>query len=217
MSVKKLLLISAATGLALAGSSVALAGGPDNMRSHAAALDGLYVGAGVTRNTGYAVVRRQANKNDNAVEGLGFRAQLGYGAFVKGNFYLGGEAAGEITNAKTNNFIAGSTWNVEDKWNFTLAVVPGFRLASNILAYAKFGYERAELDVASRTQSNTSGVNGAVYGLGFAAAVRNDLDLRMEYNYYKLDKDEVTLNGNGGDVAPRFDVIALTLNYHLTM
>lgn len=222
MSVKHVLLTSA-MGIALAASSAALAGGPDAMGgSHNATfMGGLSAGGGITRNTGYAVVRRAGNKNDNSVEGLGFRAQLDYGQFVKGNFYVGGDANIDFTDAKTQNVIAASTFGVEEKWSGSVSLMPGYRLLRNVLFFGKVGFARAALDVSAGNQSNTEGYNGVVLGVGLAYAIRSKVDVRLEYDYYKLDKESVTINTGGsaqnGDVSPRLETVALTLNYHVNV
>ena len=220
MSVKKILMLTAAAGLAL-GSVAASAGGPDHMPAcdvhHF--MDGVYVGGNLIRVTGNP---RYDNSNNNAaagnvnegITGWGFGGEIGYIVNLSRTWSLGGNVFMNDINANVDTHTVQNTGNVSAQHDFGAVIEPGRNLAPNIRFFGRFGYDNTRLTIYRPSgQTGSKNLNGYLVGLGTELAVHSNLGVTVKYSYVNFDNTTV----NNVKVNPSFNNVSLGLNWHFTM
>jgi opacity protein-like surface antigen len=156
-----------------------------------AQFDGLYIGGGFTR------FKASETANDPVTDSSitlgvadhqgGFNGNVGFG-FSVSMLHLGVEASysnqvGEITvRTGGTDFSDG----VEEAG--AVSILPGLKLGTGALIYARFGAAQAKLKSQSGGFSQTH--KGTLYGLGMKGAVAKNLALVVEYQNYDLKEKE---------------------------
>jgi opacity protein-like surface antigen len=156
-----------------------------------AQFDHLYIGGGFTR------FKASETANDPATDSSitlgvadhqgGFNANVGYG-FSLSMLHLAVEASysnqvGEITvRTGGTNFSDG----VEEAG--AVSILPGLKLGTGALIYARIGAAQAKLKAQSGGFSQTH--KGTLFGVGMKGAVAKNLALVVEYQNYDLKEKE---------------------------
>jgi opacity protein-like surface antigen len=156
-----------------------------------AQFDGLYIGGGFTR------FKASETANDPVTDSSitlgvaghqgGFNGNIGF-AFSVSMLSLGVEASysnqvGEITvRTGGTDFSDG----VEEAG--AVSILPGFKLGTGALIYARIGAAQAKLKSQSGDFTQTH--KGTLYGIGMKGAVAKNLALVVEYQNYDLKAKE---------------------------
>ena len=182
MSIRKFLSAALLAAAAMAMSSASLA-----------QFDGLYIGGGFTRfkasETATDPVTDSSITLGVADHQGGFNVNAGYGVSLS-LLYLGVEASysnqvGEIT-VRT----AGTDFSDGVEEAGAVSILPGLKLGTGALIYARFGAAQAKLKSQSGGFSQTH--KGTLFGLGMKGAVAKNLALVVEYQNYDLkEKDGI--------------------------
>lgn len=216
MSVKKLLILSASAGLALASASV-LAGGPDNMGPACDAAHvnhGFFFGAGFNRTMGAS--KTTGNAGDYVTVGSkGWGGQLfaGYDVMLSHSFDLGADAFFNFYNVKTRHADLATVDKVRLNHMYGFAVDPAYMVASNVHIKLRLGGANGDIKVADNSNSNTFNKWGWLVGLGTDVAFTNQLSLEAMFTHYSFGKKTTTTPAT--TTSPRFGEYAVSLVYHM--
>jgi len=148
---KKLLIVS--TALTLSSGLAFASGAP-------------YIGASLGEVTN---TTDSLNRN---FRGIPLSLNVGYGALLSQNFYLGGEIIGTLGTLTLNNN------GLKTTYGYGLSILPGIMLGDHTLTYARVGAVRTRFTPSASSNHN---VNGGQLGLGMQIGLTQNLDLRGEY------------------------------------
>jgi outer membrane immunogenic protein len=157
---------------------------------------------------------------------------VGYGMMLNPTIYLGAELAGNWSgaNGTTSANLTGAaalndSMHTEVNHNISLSLMPGYKLASNLLSYVRLGWNWASLtekvsvfsaDTLNTTGSKTSASTGFVLGLGMEALLVDNWSVRGEYNHTWYNDFTVSNALTGTDrVTPSDNQYSLGLVYHI--
>ena len=158
-----------------------------------AQFDGIYIGGGFTRFKGFETL-----DNFFGVPGLrgtgssedhqgGFNGNVGYG-FGMSILHLAVEASYSTQVGKTTLKFNGQEFSDELKDAAAVSIMPGLKLGTSALIYARIGTAQAKFQAQSTDSKDTR--HGTLYGLGMKGAVHKNLCLVVEYqNYDFKEKD----------------------------
>lgn len=237
-----LLILTTSAGFANGGGFALPA--PNYPALQSSAFNGFYLGAGVGRDTSrFNLINTQAiagtttatNVNGSGSGALG-TVFAGYGQTFN-RFYLGGEinANGSTLTQNTQaTVVGGGLVNIAQAQfkinrNFGASVLPGLLITDNTLLYARLGYTNGHLVLNgnasssagfSAAVSNSSNLNGFRAGLGIAAAISRNVDLRLDYshiNYSSLNFNFGATPNNGSfSIGPQTDQIEFDISYNFS-
>ena len=168
----------AAAGMAISSASMAQ-------------FDGLYIGGGFTR------FKASETANDPVTDSSmtlgvadhqgGFNGNVGL-AFSLQMLSLGVEASYAPQVGKITVRTAGTDFSdgIEDA--AAVSILPGLKLGTGALLYARIGAAQAKLKSQSGGFSQTH--KGTLYGLGMKGAVAKNLAVVVEYQNYDLKEKE---------------------------
>ena len=182
MSIRK---IAFAALLAVAGMAMSSAS--------MAQFDGIYIGGGFTRFKAFETL-----DNFFGVPGLrgtgsaedhqgGFNGNVGYG-FSLSILHLAVEASYSNQIGKTTLKFNGQEFSDELKDAAAVSIMPGLKLGTGALIYARIGAAQAKFQAQSVGTKETR--NGTLYGLGMKGAVHKNLCLVVEYQNYDLKEKD---------------------------
>ena len=180
MSIRKIAFAAllAAAGMAISSASMAQ-------------FDGLYIGGGFTR------FKASETANDPVTDSSmtlgvadhqgGFNGNVGL-AFSLQMLSLGVEASYAPQVGKITVRTAGTDFSdgIEDA--AAVSILPGLKLGTGALLYARIGAAQAKLKSQSGGFSQTH--KGTLYGLGMKGAVAKNLAVVVEYQNYDLKEKE---------------------------
>ncbi len=183
MSVKKILMLTAAAGFALSATAV-LAGGPDEMAAcdvHAF-QSGAYVGA----NVGYGssnVTFQQGTAGQVTVGPSGWVYGLngGYLAVLSRDWSVAGDAFFNFTNIGMQHHSLANTSNVSSDYYMGIVVEPGYNLASNFRFYGRGGW--TNMRVGTGVPFTKQNRNGYLAGLGSEIMVHPNAGIVMNFDH----------------------------------
>ena len=182
MSIRK---IAFAALLAVAGMAMSSAS--------MAQFDGIYIGGGFTRFKAFETL-----DNFFGVPGLrgtgsaedhqgGFNGNVGYG-FSLSILPLAVEASYSNQIGKATLTLNGQEFSDELKEAAAVSIMPGLKLGTGALIYARIGAAQAKFQAQSVGTKETR--NGTLYGLGMKGAVHKNLCLVVEYQNYDLKEKD---------------------------
>jgi opacity protein-like surface antigen len=172
----------------------------------AAGFNGAYVGF----DAGYTTLKSNglASTIGSELEGsnVNFGVQLGYGATISGNFYLGGEFglhnnAGDFGSKSIT--ISGTPATIDAKTSTAkmFSLLPGFVVSPNALIYARIARINVDTEATitvpslNRSVSTTSSGDANVYGLGVDYLMTSNLSVKAEANKISAsDADGTSFN-----------------------
>lgn len=219
MSVKKILMLTAAAGVAF--GSVAFAGGPDMqhgpMCDAVSLMNGFYVGIGPSYTFVDAKAKTDSGDTTNvAASGFGGQVYAGYDMLTMGKMYLGlngffgmyGVSGTDSTNAE---HVKGKL-----RYSFGGTLEPGYAVASNLNVFGRVGYGGLRLRYEDNNSGTINKTHGAwIVGLGSEFGVTPNFGVRTTYTYYYGSKKKVDANLTGFDsVRPRIGEFLVGLSYH---
>jgi opacity protein-like surface antigen len=182
VSIRKISLAALLAAAAMAFSSASMA-----------QFDGFYIGGGFTRFKAFETV-----DNFFGVPGLrgtgssedhqgGFNGNVGYG-FSMSILHLAVEASYSNQIGKTTLRFGGQEFSDELKEAAAVSILPGLKLGTSALIYARIGAAQAKFQAQSVDSKETR--NGTLFGIGMKGAVHKNLCLVVEYqNYDFKEKD----------------------------
>jgi len=129
--------------------------------------------------------------------GVPLTVNVGYGALVSQNLYLGGELFGVLGTASIDDHGLKSTYG------YGLSVIPGVMLGDHTMAFLRAGAVRSYFKPSSAPSHN---VTGGQLGVGMQMGLTQNLDLRGEYVFTAYN----SLRGTG---SPRQDAFNLGVVY----
>ena len=182
MSIRK---IAFAALLAVAGMATSSAS--------MAQFDGIYIGGGFTRFKAFETL-----DNFFGVPGLrgtgsaedhqgGFNGNVGYGISLS-ILHLAVEASYSNQIGKATLKLNGQEFSDELKEAAAVSIMPGLKLGTGALIYARIGAAQAKFQAQSVGTKETR--NGTLYGLGMKGAVHKNLCLVVEYQNYDLKEKD---------------------------
>jgi hypothetical protein len=166
----------------------------------AAGFNGAYVGF----DAGYTTLKSNglASTIGSELEGsnVNFGVQLGYGATISGNFYLGGEVGlrnnagdfGSKTISGTSTTVSLKTSNAK-----MFSLLPGFVVSPNTLIYARIARMNVDTEatITNPNSSSTGSGNANIYGLGVDYLMTSNLSVKAEANKISAsDTDGTSFN-----------------------
>lgn len=205
MSVKKILMLTAAAGFALTSTAV-LAGGPDYVAHITGLHEGAYIGGNLTYVTGSPVYGNTTAEVSEAVTGFAYGAQGGYDVMINPDWSFGGNAFFSLSNAHVDQHKINGTADVAINWYGGIGVEPSYNLAPNVRLFAKLAWVAMEVK-ANNDQQN---LNGYSVGVGTEVAVHGNLGIRTEYSRMGFDKGTF----NSVTVKPNFNAFTVGLDWH---
>jgi opacity protein-like surface antigen len=166
--------------------------------AQAAGFNGAYVGF----DAGYTTLKSNglASTIGSELEGsnVNFGVQLGYGATISGNFYLGGEFglrnnAGDFGSKSSTIYGAPVTIDTKISTAKMFSLLPGFVVSPNALIYARITRINVDTEATAtapslnRSFSTTSSSDVNVYGLGVDYLMTSNLSVKAEANKLSAD------------------------------
>ncbi|PHQ78521.1 MAG: hypothetical protein COB66_08725 [Coxiella sp. (in: Bacteria)] len=216
MSVKKILMLTAAAGFALASANV-LAGGPDRMGGMCDAAHvhhGFYLGGGAARLLGYSNSSYNSQLNYSAgLNGWGGQLFAGYDAMVTPHFLLGGNAFIGFYDTHVQRHDLANTGGLKLNYMYGLSVEPGYMVASNVHLFARLGFAEGDFDINDAGNSSNFEKFGWLIGVGSDVAITDQFSIRGMYTHYEFQKKTTTTPTS--TVQPRFGEFMLGLTYHM--
>jgi len=230
MSLKKLLVLSAA-GIAAVASTSVLAGGPDNACPPGVPSigSGAYIGVGISRD--YSNIKNTYNDGSGSLTSKGLASSgvdgqvyLGYGQFFD-QFYLALEANADWSSEEyqdnfNNDIIRGSTGGDSIKNNFRwgISLLPGYQLAPNVLLYGRLGYAWANF----KFDGSSEDLSGFRLGGGFEVAIAQDWGLRLDYSHtwygsQSYSSNQLRTGLTSAKFTPGSDQVVLGVDYHFAI
>jgi opacity protein-like surface antigen len=226
---KKILKLSAIALFATSTSLMAQMVGPSvavSLSKAYATTDGTATGnnndtsGSVSRNFAIASIDLDyAQKIDNAWNlsyGVNYIPVKGKIADVsRADTNLGSKLGGTTTGTNTASG--------ELKRHFTIYVEPTYMINKDNGVYAKLGYVHADLDIKSASQieggttvNDTIGVHGYQYGIGYKAALSNNVYAKIEgtiNNYSKVNYTKVGEETNTFSANPEVKQATISIGY----
>jgi len=197
--------------------------------------DGLYVGLAGGYDSYRLHTTINASVNGDTITGTpvinstGFVGGIfgGYGQNLNNLFYLGGEAfvnfGGASSYYQFNDALANSNYSasLKARTTFGLSLLPGFRLDSASLLYARIGAswlsmktkETAKSSGVSASASTTNWSPGYIFGFGLETALYKGWSVKGEYTHATYRTTASTTLGT--DTAPSDNQVMLGLIYHV--
>jgi len=159
-----------------------------------AQFDGLYIGGGFTRFKASETVADLLNTGVTGTLGVsdhqgGFNGNAGF-AFSVSMLSLGVEASYADQIGKITVRQGGTDFSDSVEEAAAVSFLPGLKLGTGALIYARVGAAQAKLKSATFGSSQTH--KGTLYGLGMKGAVARNLALVVEYQNYDLKEKEGT-------------------------
>jgi opacity protein-like surface antigen len=188
--------------------------------SSVAMADGAYLGANLGYESGTWNLKNSAGSSTpfNA-SGVNTGLFGGYGKAVNQIYYLGGEAFLDwsTTQSATKNIANGVTGKLRTTYGYGLSFIPGIKVATDTLAYARVGIVRTRFeltqDPAPTTNSKfTTGntVTGGQLGLGVLTHLTTNVDLRGEYVYTSYR----SFDAYGSKISPNNSMLNVGMVYN---
>ena len=204
-------------------------------------MDGFYIGADVgyssysidgfaetfphpPNNTLIYKSRKKTNINIDD-KGVTIRANFGYGHYWNDKFFTGLELGYEKlmsgdTDLRLSNSRIKHEVDVEYSSRYDLSVLFGYKLASEGLLYARYGFGVTDVNISPH---DTGGIGGAfhdlygpVYGVGYSYMIDKNVGLKLEANRlslhhtYNNDKKE----GENYDISIRDTQLSIGIFYN---
>ena len=167
--------------------------------ANAAGFNGAYVGF----DAGYTTLKSDglASTIGSELEGsnVNFGVQLGYGATLSGNFYLGGEFGlrnnvGDFGSKSFTRYDRRSaTMDAKTSKATMFSLIPGFVVSPNALVYARIARLKVDTEATiavpslNYSKSVTDDGDANVYGLGVDYLVTSNLSVKAEANKISAD------------------------------
>ena len=180
MSIRKFLFAALLAAATMATSTASMA-----------QFDHLYIGGGFTR------FKASETANDPATDSSitlgvadhqgGFNGNVGYG-FSMSVLHLGVEASYSNQVGKITVRTGGTEFSDGVEEAGAVSIMPGLKLGTGALIYARIGAAQAKLKAQSGGFSQTH--KGTLFGVGMKGAVAKNLALVVEYQNYDLKEKE---------------------------
>lgn len=180
MSIGKISFAALLAAAAMAASSACMA-----------QFDGLYIGGGFTR------FKASETANDPVTDSSmtlgvaehqgGFNGNVGLGISLS-ILHLGVEASYSNQVGQITVRTAGTDFSDGVEQAGAVSVLPGLKLGTGALIYARIGSAQAKLKAQSGGFSQTH--KGTLFGVGMKGAVARNLALVVEYQNYDLKEKE---------------------------
>ena len=180
MSIRKFLFAALLAAATMATSTASMA-----------QFDGLYIGLGFTR------FKASETTNDPVTDSSitlgvadhqgGFNGNVGFG-FGMSVLHLGVEASYSNQVGQITVRTGGTDFSDGVEEAGAVSILPGLKLGTGALIYARIGAAQAKLKSQSGGFSQTH--KGTLYGLGMKGAVAKNLALVVEYQNYDLKEKE---------------------------
>jgi opacity protein-like surface antigen len=171
--------------------------------AQAAGFNGAYVGF----DGGYSTLKTKGLTPELEGSNVNFGVQLGYGATISGNFYLGGEvglrnSVGDFGDKTVTGVIQNIPYSDKTSIKTTttkmFSILPGFVVSPNALIYGRLGKGNADSETTetlnapsinySETRKSTSNGDFTIYGIGVDYLMTSNLSVKAEAN--KLSADD---------------------------
>ncbi len=171
--------------------------------AQAAGFNGPYVGL----DAGYTTLKSEGLASTIGSEledsNVNFGVQLGYGATLSGNFYLGGEFglrnnAGDFGSKSFTIAGRAATAKAETSTAKMFSLIPGFVISPNTLVYARIARVNVDTEATitvpslNLSQSSTSNGDANIYGLGIDYLMNSNLSVKAEANKLAADDADGT-------------------------
>lgn len=218
MSVKKILMLSAAASMAFAGA--AFAGGPDvqqgPMCDAVNLMNGFYAGIGPSYNFSNVRSYRTASQSEFGANGFGGQVFAGYNMLTMGKMYLGLNAFFSMYSLENKDAFSSDFLKTDVRYAFGGTIEPGYSVASNLNVFAQLGYAGLNIKYKESTGSSKTYTDGAwVFGVGSEFGVTPNIGIRTTYSYYYGNKKSVSGQLTGfTNVKPRVGEFMVGVNYH---
>jgi opacity protein-like surface antigen len=181
VSIRRILFAALLAGAAMAMSTASLA-----------QFDGLYIGGGFTRFKASETLPDFPFVGDSTTIGVqdhqgGFNGNAGFG-FSLSMLYLAVEASYSSQIGKITVTRGGTDFSDGVEQAGAVSILPGLKLGTGALIYARIGTAQATLKSQSGDFSQTH--KGTLFGIGMKGAVAKNLALVVEYQNYDLKEKE---------------------------
>jgi opacity protein-like surface antigen len=180
VSIRKILFAAWLAAVAMTASTASIA-----------QFDGLYIGGGFTR------FKASETANDPVTDSSvtlgvadhqgGFNGNVGFG-FSLSMLHLALEASYSNQVGKITVRSGGTDFSDGLEEAGAVSILPGVKLGTGALLYARIGTAQAKLKAQSGGFSQTH--KGTLYGVGMKGAVAKNLALVVEYQNYDMNEKE---------------------------
>jgi opacity protein-like surface antigen len=130
-------------------------------------------------------------------------------------YYLAGEVFVNDSSTKTANKIVdgyGTTAKLRTTYSYGLSALPGFKISSDTLLFARAGVIRTQFELTQHPGGRQTDVaTGGQAGAGLALSLGKNLDLRGEYTYTAYR----TFNSIGNKISPRSNELSVSFAYKI--
>jgi opacity protein-like surface antigen len=130
-------------------------------------------------------------------------------------YYLAGEVFVNDSSTKTANKVIdgnGTTAKLRTTYSYGLSALPGFKVSSDTLLFARAGVIRTQFELTQHPGGRQNIVaTGGQAGAGLALSLGKNLDLRGEYTYSAY----ATFNSIGNKISPRSNELSVSFVYKI--